>query len=336
MATNFIETIKENIRDDEAQTMSNKPYIDLNIDDRKILKNPSEPHKTKVSANLTTNKLMGRKQALQYLKNDRIDPYGSNKIKEEVVAFLNNGGEGIDLTFEETCMIYGIANIFTKFDYPDYVECSERELYKAMKYDKNLSGWQRQRLRKIVEDLSNKKFPIYWTEGDGWRWLTFDTLIKLAWGIESEEGRVEFIKSLPTRNNFTRYKIAFNKMLIGNMHKNYRLGEPNIGKEIKEYRKSKKGRPSKYDIRLYDLLLNENKRVIKRNYLKMAQAPMLMDHYIRERKFKLIRKKLNSIYKMYKELGYLLDYEIDIKGAKNRIDVFYLNPDKFYRLRDQN
>lgn len=315
--------------------MSNEPDIELNIDEKELLKSTPEHQKTRISANFTANKLMGRKEALHFFEIDRIYPHQNSKIntKEELAAFLNKGGEGIDLTFEEACMIYGIANIFTEYDYPDYVECTEKQLNKAMRCDKNLSGWQRKRLRGTLEGLSNKRFPIYWTDRDEWRWLTFDTLIKLAWGVRSRDGCEEF-KTLPTRENFTRYRITFNKGLVERIRRNFRLGDPNIGKEIREYRKRKGERPSKYDIRFYYLLLGENRKVIKRNYLKIAQAPMLMDHYIRGRKFKLIREKLNSIYKMYHNLGYLLDYLIEQQGSRYLIDIFSLNPEKFYKLRN--
>lgn len=315
--------------------MSNEPCIDLSIDKRELLKSLPEPQRTRISANFTANKLMGRKEALHFFEIDRIYPHQDSTIntKEELAAFLNKGGEGIDLTFEEACMIYGIANIFTEYDYPDYVECTEKQLIKAMRYDKNLSGWQRQRFRGMLEDLSKKRFPIYWNYDGDWRCLTFDTLIKLAWGVRSRDGCEEF-KTLPTRENFTRYKIAFNKGLVEKIGRNFRLGDPNIGKEIREHRKRKGERPSKYDIRFYYLLLGENREIIKRNYLKTAQAPMLMDHYIRGRKFKLIRAKLNSIYKMYHDLGYLLSYLVEQQGSRYPIDIFRLNPEKFYKLRN--
>ena len=300
-------------------------------EEREMLDNLPEPHRTKVSANYTANKLMGRNQIFKHLEK-KVDYYQQEKIRDEAKAFLNNGGEGIDLTFDEACMIFGIARIFTKYDYPNNVEFPKKELYRALNYDNNLSGWQRQRIKRTLEHLAEKRVPIYWTERDGYRWLTFDTLIKLAWGIETEEGGIEF-ESSPTRQNFTRYKLALNKRLFGNIPRNFRLANPEIGREIREYRKNRGERSSKYDIRLYDLLLGENKSPIKRNYLKIAQAPMLMDHYIRERKLSIIREKLNSIYQMYTDIGYLKHVEIDQKGSKKDIDILYLNPERFYQLR---
>lgn len=301
-------------------------------DERKRLIRLPEFHRTKVSANFTANKLMGRNQIFEHLEKNLVDYNQQEKIKNEAEAFLNNGGEGIDLTFDEACLIYGITNIFTKLDYPEFIEFPRKELYRALNYDNNLSGWQRQRIKRTLENLSEKRFPIYWNEEDGWRWLTFDTLIKLAWGEKTGDGN-KGSESFPTRENFANYKLALNKHLFGNINRNFRLVNPEIGREIRDYRKNRRERSSKYDIRLYDLLLGENKSPIRRNYLKIAQAPMLMDHYIRERKFSYIRKKLNSIYQMYYDLEYLKNIEIDKKGSKYEVDILRLNPERFYQLR---
>jgi hypothetical protein len=61
---------------------------------------------------------------------------------------------------------------------------------------------------------------------------------------------------------------------------------------------------------------------------------MLMDNMIRNRKKKDIRSKLNDIYEMYCNLGYLTDFKIDQKGIRHKVDILYLNHQKFYRLRD--
>jgi len=318
--------------------MSNNSNIELATSEKRTLKVLSAHTKTKIPASYTANRLMGRKEIERYLENDRIDPCKNERVqKEEIALFLNNGGEGIDLSFEEECLIYGIANLFSNNDYPEYIECTEKELFKALKNNKKPCGWERQKRRKMLENLSNKRFPIYWSEEEGnriWRWLTYDVLIKLAWGIETENGNLEF-KPFPTKENFSRYKIAFNEKLIGRLRNNFRLGNPDIIREIREYRKGQGKKASKYDIRFYYLLLHENKKVIKRNYLKIAQAPLLMRRYIKDRKFKFIREKINSIYRMYADLGYLSNYYINHEGARYNVDILILNPDKFYRLRDE-
>jgi hypothetical protein len=295
-------------------------------------KNPAELSQAMISADYTTSKVMGKKEAFWYLDCNRLDYTRGEKTKEELTIFLNNGGEGIDLTFDETCLIYGIAYIFTKYEYPPYIECTEKQLYEALKYEKKFGGWQRRKLGRMLEDLSLKKFPLYWKE-ERRRWITFDSLIRLAWGIRIDESNVEF-QELPSRENFELYRIWLNERLFGRVNKNFRLVNPNIGREIREYRRMRDERPSKYDIRLYDFLLNENRRIIKRNYLKIAQAPMLMDGLIRKRRKGWIRTRLNDIYEMYYNLGYLKDFKIDQAGTRYEVDVLYLNPQKFYLLRD--
>lgn len=300
-------------------------------------KNPSEPSRTMISADFTANKVMGRKVALEHLRSGGMVDFTKGtkekeKTQEELKTFFDDGGEGIDLTFDEACLIYGIAYLFTWHEYPSYIECTEKQLYEALKYEKKISGWQRQRLRKIIEELSLKRFPVYWIENKC-RWLTFDSLIKLAWGVRTGESNIEF-KTLPTRENFELYRIELNEKLFGRVNKNFRLVDPNIGREIRDYRRKSNRKASKYDIRLYDLLLHKNESVIKRNYLKIAQAPMLMDNMIKNRKQRDIRDKLNDIYEMYYHMGYLTNFEIDQIGTRYKVDVLYLNPEKFYQLQD--
>jgi len=300
------------------------------------------PHKTKISANFTANYLIGREHKQLLLKKNMVrtdsDDVGIESTIADLTTFFNDGGEGIDLTFEEACMLHAIAKIFTKYDYPNEIECSKGQIFEAMGCGGNLSGHQRQRLRKVLENLADKKFPIYWSEkdrdGGRYKWLTYDSLIKLAWGVDEDSGKDSHLS--PSRSNFSHYKLAFNRMFIGPWKDGFRLAESNIGNEIRIYKKARGGRPSKYDLRFYYLLIGENKEIVKRNYLKIAKNPMLMDHLIKQRKCRFIREKLDSIYEMYKELGYLLSYEINKKGAKDWVDVFYLNPEKFYRLRKTN
>ena len=300
--------------------------------------NPAELSRAKISADYTASKTMGRKEAFKYLQSGMVDfTKGKEKTQEDLETFLNNGGKGIDLTFGEACLIYGIAYIFTKYDPPPpYIECTEKELYRALRCEKKFDGRQKQKLGRTLEGLSKKEFPFYWNEtkkiGDErvrTRWLTFDSLIKLAWGIWNDG---EF-QETPSKENFEIYRIQLNEKLFGRVNKNFRLLDPNIGKEIRDYRRKRNGRASKYDIRLYDLLLNENRTVISRNYLKIAQAPMLMDDLIRNRKKRDIRSKLNDIYEMYCALGYLVDFKINQAGTYCEKDVLYLNPEKLYGLR---
>jgi len=317
--------------------MSNRPYFELASNELEIAKFLPRSRRTKFSAFYTENRILGREEAEKCLQADRIgDPWHKNKgANEEIEVFLNKGGQGMDLTFDEEHLIHGIASIFTMYDYEtNYIECTERGLMKAMRCEKNLSGWKRQDYRRALESLSNKKFPIYWTERSGWRWVTFDTIIKLAWGVKIKDGNLEF-KNVPTRKNFSRYRIAFNKLLVGTLTKNFRLANPEIFNEIREYKARINKKPSKYDIRFYYLLLHENKQEIKRNYLKIARAPMLMEHLIKDRKFKELRDRLNSIYRMYYDLRYLSNYHIDYEGAKHNIDILYLNKEKFYQFRDE-
>ena len=304
--------------------------------------NPIEPSQTMISADFTDSETRGRKEILKYLKGDKADFIRGPEEKENIgegrqeqgnvekglTAFIDSGGEGIDLAFEEICMVYGIAYIFTKYDYPPYIVCKEKELYETLGYAGKFGGWQRRDLRKALENLSKKNLPLYWKEHNC-RWLTYDSLIKLAWGVWDDG---EF-QEIPSRENFELYRIELNKRLFGRIEENFRLVNPDIGREIREYRRKHNKRATKYDIRLYGFLIHKNETPIKRNYLKLASGPMLMDGLIRQKGKRWIRDRLNNIYEMYCHLGYLTGFKLDQAGTRYKIDVLHLNHEKFYGLR---
>ena len=304
-------------------------------------KNPAELSRAKISADYVANKVMGRKEARKHLDFDKVKgTEEKEKTQEDLKTVLNNGGKGIDLTFGEACLIYGIAYLFSQYEpHPPHIACTEKELYQALRDERKFDGRQRQRLGDTLEDLSKKEFPLYWTEYQmvegkkvKTKWITFGSLFELAWGFWDDG---EF-QETPSRENFELYRIELNEKIFGRIDQSFRMVDPNIGREIRKYRKKQKrnGRASKYDIRLYDLLLNQNKAVITRNYLRIAQAPMLMDNMIKNRKQRDIRDQLSDIYKMYYHMGYLTNFKIDQMGTRHKVDVLYLNPEKFYGLRD--
>lgn len=165
-------------------------------------------------------------------------------------------------------------------------------------------------------------------------------MIRTLWIYENIKSKqLKEYKRNPKRylkdEHFSRYKILINPILIVSIDNYFRLAMADIPKEIAEYKAARGERPSKYDLRFYSLLLNENTAIIRRNYLKIAQAPLLMQDYIDQSRFSLIKQIQLKIYEMYKDLGYLLDFETDQPGTKKRQDVFYLNPEKFPKLRKE-
>jgi hypothetical protein len=295
------------------------------------------PHRARIPANFTANHLITREKKVELLQKNHVVTQGTDveitKTIEELSTCLESGSGGLDLTFDQESILLGIATLFTKYEAILEVECTKNELFAAAGCD-NPSGGQRKRLEEALVKMADDRFPIYWVERDKdgrrFKWITYDALIKLAYGIEQKYSNVG-IK--PSKERFTHFKISYNSMFIGDWAEGYRLFESSICKEIREYRSKRNKRPSKYDIRFFYLLIGENRTPLKRNYLKIARNPMLMEHYIKQRKYKFIRNKLNDIYQMYKDLGYLLGFQIEQKGSVGLLDVFYLNPERFHGLR---
>lgn len=285
--------------------------------DRKLLERYLKQKWTVIPVNYLHNRLMGRNHFLELIKRKQFDHDLPNETIEELISYFDNGGQGLGFTFRECNVIFGIANIFTQKGFPNEIECTCRELYRAAGYGSNPGGGLRQATRQILKALGKKRYPFFWTErNDNWKWLTYENLFK-----------IESIAS-------SKYRIKWNEKFMGRLHRNYRLADPDIFRRIRGYKQEIGKNPSKYDIRLYDLLLLENSNLIKRNYLVLATAPMLMDHYIQERKLAYIRKKLEGIYRMYAELGYLSNFYLDRDGARHKQDFLILNKNSYYKLRE--
>ncbi len=269
-----------------------------------------DPENIKISADFTRNFLISRKSAIKYFKDGTIAHVNRAQIKENMKVYYKGGWEGLDLDLERYRIIMGITYLSTKFKHPEFIECSLSEIYRAAQYKANLSGGQRQRLKSKLEDLSTSQYPIYGTDGNGKRNLSFGSLLNVE------------------RKECKKYVIHLNPHIFGTLDDNFRLVNPNIVQEIREYKK-----PSKYDLRFFFFLLGENNKIIKWNYLKIAGA-LLMDNQINERQEKRIRERVNSLYQTFLDLGYLRDVTKNHKGVRDSYDILMLNPDKIYGLRD--
>lgn len=279
------------------------------------------------------------------------DDFLKAETKKEIKFFIEHGGEGVDLSFEEERLIFGIMKINTKEGYSGIIEITKGELYDSQGYPRDkrgsISGYQRAKIDNMLMKLTKTSFPMWRYVKVGkdkrgqpvWRpEKTFYPLIRTIWiyrNIKNNELK-EYNrnpKRHPKDEQFDHYQILINPILAVSVDEYFRLGMADIPKEISEYRTSKNQIASKYDLRFYSLLLNENREEIRRNYLKIAQAPLLMQDQIDQKRFARIRQIQLKIYKMYKDLGYLLDFKTDQPGTKLRQDIFYLNPEKFHRLR---
>jgi len=247
--------------------------------------------------------------------------------------------QGIELSFTTHCVLHAILHLHESLKGVGSFICNERDLYRAMKINKKTPGVKPSKIRESLEILATKKFPfLYMPQNQRVEFPAFGSLIDL----ETEERPDKEIKppkgngksSHATSRYSRHYKITLNTNLFTPVKNSFRLMNPNIGSEIREYKKKHGGKPSEYDIRFYDLLVTENDQTIKRNFLDIADAPLLMRHLIKQRKEPYIRDRITKIYKLYKGLGYLEDFKLDQQGWNLRpYDILYLNPEKFYRAR---
>ena len=104
--------------------------------------NPAELSRAKISADYIANKVMGRKEALKHLHSGMVKGTEEKETtQEDLKTFLNNGGKGIDLTFGEACLIYGIAYLFSQSDPPPpYSGCAELVLFRALRWVRHVDG----------------------------------------------------------------------------------------------------------------------------------------------------------------------------------------------------
>lgn len=127
------------------------------------------PHRTKISANFTANRLITREKRLELLQKNcvrtEMDDGEITKTIEELSTCLQSGSGGLDLTFDQESILLGIATLFTKYEASYEVECTKNELFRAAGCD-NPTGGQRKRLEDALENMANDRFPIYWVERD--------------------------------------------------------------------------------------------------------------------------------------------------------------------------
>ena len=248
--------------------------------------------------------------------------------------------QGMELSFTTHCVLHAILHLHESFKDVGSFICNERDLYRAMRINKKTPSVKPSRIRESLEILATKKFPfLYIPQNQRVEFPAFGSLIDLETeerpDKETEPPKGNGKPSHATPRYSRHYKITLNRDLFEPVQNSFRRMNPNIGSEIREYKKKHGGKPTEYDIRFYDLLVRENDQTIKRNFLDIADAPLLMRHLRKQRKELYIRDRITKIYELYKGLGYLEDYELDHQGWNLRpYDILYLNPKKFYRMRE--
>lgn len=169
---------------------------------------------------------------------------------------------------------------------------------------------------------------------EGWEYLTDKELNKT---MSNHEDSVSDKK---------RTKIAVRPapILIDQIETYFIIKPANYIQEINMKAMKMKTKISKFTYRFIDLLFvevtqnlmkkgNSFEWIFERNYKTLA-TNLRMDNYIKLRKWKLIRETITASYEIAKNLGYINSYELDTNGKTKELDKLYLNPDKFYKMKE--
>lgn len=199
---------------------------------------------------------------------------------------------------------------------------------------------------KALLSLNDKKFLTYykrsyWDEGKNEKRYnvlkSYSTLITIKGEVFNDLTEKEADKIM-LGNEINKGKtiiIELHPILIDRIHDRFISKPANYRQEIKLL----KGKHTVYIDRFINYLFVETtlKRpkdnIIKINRRDLSKK-LRMDTYIKNYLWKKIDRTLEQCYETAKELGYLLNYKINQKGQSKHFDIFYLNPDKFPSLND--
>jgi len=247
-----------------------------------------------------------------------------------------------DYTAGEYRVLYGIFKIyakrgFTLTTFTDGIFTTHHELCEAMEYKKDKNGkfgkWEKDDALKNLSSLAKKLIDIYKKEFIGLNkekkkmfdiWVLQDEKI-LQFAYKSErvkEGEEPikktkqlWIKLLPVLFNKEYFKLA-----VSNFYSEMRSILEEKGKRVTDYH---------WDFMFWLLKQNNQKLEINIDKLvKLLKVPNENKHLSRARKI------VRELYPVFKKIGYLLDYEVDVEtksGGKK--EVLLINPDKFLSLK---
>ena len=219
---------------------------------------------------------------------------------------------------------------------------SKADLYKeVLEKDKkgNYGGKERELFDNAIERLKAKQHQLvyYKTVKDGKKIKREYVLVEAPFitgiitNFIAEQDTEQSIKEIKDKG---KYHIQFHPVIFDGLIDNFRLIPKNLSREIKAIcPEIKKTTPLQEDFILW-LHTHDSRNIEIRRTKEVLIKELKQDALYKKYKKRAI-KNLHECYEIAKQTGYLTGYQIDQKGKECIVDVFYLNPDKFYHIADK-
>lgn len=281
-----------------------------------------------------------------------------------------HGLDGIELDLYQQRVLDGLMHRFSHVDYSEeYIDLKESELYalagvkriKTSREKLEYPGYETEKVKKALVKLNTNLHQIFITKLDGYdpkrkrntyaAAVSYERLIKMAWFYKNiasnklEEFKEEIIRE---RHHFTKgklstffshYRIALNPVIKTDIEKSFRLLPHDIYNEIKRHKQStgngKRVRVAASETNYIRWLHRHavDKTEVHIHYLKLAEA-LKFSALLKGKRYKELRARMIRHHQLAADLGYLLSYETstELLFSKKKMDILYLNPERFYHL----
>jgi len=279
-----------------------------------------------------------------------------DSIRGNISASIEGGQEGIDFTATEDRTLSAILAKFTRHDYEfNSLPFTKSELYSLAGMEKKLtkrgkheySAWESRRIEQALEALGKKHYPIIYRKVAGYDKKKKEAIYDIARTHSPLIQVIGIYKDVPARlieeetgdidkkllKHFDYWRINIHAVLVA--PENYFRTIPgDFYSRLNEAKRSTmdtKGRVklAKIETSFIQWLNKHYKRKVSINYLMLARQ-LKLAYYIDNRMLRPLREKITDLYALYKNAGFLLDYEIGTAGA---VDTLHLNPKEFYHLK---
>lgn len=243
--------------------------------------------------------------------------------------------------------LYGIFKIYEKrginlITFTKGIFVTPYELCDAMEYKRNknggFNGADQKEALKNLRDLAYMSVDIYQRKFEGLnkdKKRVFEVSVTVgekilqykyqAKGVTEEDQKSESKVRLKAKKLWLKLNETF-------FSPNYfKLAVSNFYSEMAEVLNSKKKRITEYHWTFMLWLLKQNKQEIGINIDKLVKVIKV---HVGPRCLSRARKYVRELYSEFKEIDYLLDYQMDVKtknGGKK--DVLVVNPEKFVSLK---
>lgn len=273
------------------------------------------------------------------------------KTKANLSTIIARGYKQIDLTYPESRVMKGLFSLLEKQNASEtrpfvvlkniselYDEILEKKVTKRGKY-KDFSGAEVNEAKDALDKLSKETQQIIFKGQDGkdkkgkplyFFYMAEKPLISIEY-LKRQIPQSEVDKMTETELKETgQIKITILPIFLKDYQKYFKLLPKDISREIREKCPDVK-KVSEPLVNFIDLLHRQESQEVRRERTTLVKE-LRLDKEYRQKKGRTTGTLLKC-YNIAKRTGYLADYQTDQKGKYGLVDIFYLNPDKFYHLR---